>query len=75
MTATRFEEPSSIFNSLGSFPRFGGSITSPPRLPALYAAGREIGDEYRYILERRRARTTPQHAAPPWIAAEPLGNT
>lgn len=59
VTATRFEEPSSIFNSLGSFPRFGASITSPPRLPALYAAGREIGDEYRYILERRRAKTYP----------------
>lgn len=59
VTATRFEEPSSIFNSLGLFPRFGGSITSPPRLPALYAAGREIGDEYRYILERRRTKTYP----------------
>ncbi|WP_038171230.1 hypothetical protein [Verrucomicrobium sp. BvORR106] len=57
VTATRFEETSTLFSSLGGFPRFGASITSPPQLPALYAAGREIGDEYRYILERRRAKT------------------
>ncbi|MEY4483459.1 MAG: hypothetical protein RL693_911, partial [Verrucomicrobiota bacterium] len=35
------------------FTRFGAAEGSPAMLPNLYAAGRSIGDEYRYILDRK----------------------
>ncbi|RBP39068.1 autotransporter-associated beta strand protein [Roseimicrobium gellanilyticum] len=57
--ATRFESGRSIFHELGRFARFGASEGRPAKLPNLYAAGREIGDEYRYILERRYAKLFP----------------
>ncbi|QIF00218.1 autotransporter-associated beta strand repeat-containing protein [Roseimicrobium sp. ORNL1] len=57
--AARFESGRSIFNELGKFSRFGASEGRPAKLPNLYAAGREIGDEYRYILERRYAKLFP----------------
>ncbi|MEO6752186.1 MAG: hypothetical protein ABIP85_10440, partial [Chthoniobacteraceae bacterium] len=53
LAASRFEPGRGIFGDFGSFARFGAASGSPARLPNLYAAGREIGDEYRYILERR----------------------
>src|SRR5207248_10639131 len=56
---SRFEPGRGIFGDFGSFVRFGASSGSPSRLPNLYAAGREIGDEYRYILDRRYQKLFP----------------
>src|SRR5207302_6831873 len=54
-----FEPGRGIFGDFGSFVRFGASSGAPARLPNLYAAGREIGDEYRYILDRRYQKLFP----------------
>lgn len=59
VAATRFEPGRGIFGSLGKFTRFGAASGAPARLPNLYSGGRSIGDEYRYILERRFAKTYP----------------
>ena len=59
LAATRFDPGSGIFGSLGGFTRFGAASGTPARNPNLYSAGREIGDEYRYILERRYAKLFP----------------
>jgi len=57
--ASRFEPGSGIYGGLGGFKRFGAASGIPARNPNLYSAGREIGDEYRYILERRHAKIFP----------------
>ena len=57
--ASRFDPGSGIFGGLGSFIRYGAASGTPARNPNLYSAGREIGDEYRYILERRYAKLFP----------------
>lgn len=57
--ASRFDPGSGIFGGLGGFTRFGAASGTPARNPNLYSAGREIGDEYRYILERRYAKLFP----------------
>ena len=59
---SRFEPGRGIFGDFGDFGgfgRFGASSGTPSRLPNLYAAGREIGDEYRYILDRRYLKLFP----------------
>ncbi len=58
-TASRFDPGSGIFGGLGGFTRFGAASGTPARNPNLYSAGREIGDEYRYILERRYTKLFP----------------
>ena len=52
VAATRFL-PEHPLSRLASFERFGPRSATPERLPSLFSAGRDIGDEYRYILERR----------------------
>ncbi|MEO6788321.1 MAG: hypothetical protein ABI318_19535, partial [Chthoniobacteraceae bacterium] len=59
VAATRFEPGRGIFGDFGSFVRFGAASGVPARLPNLYSAGREIGDEYRYILDRRYLKLFP----------------
>ncbi len=59
VVTTRFDHGFGISASLGRFRRFGAASSTPARLPNLYSAGREIGDEYRYILERRYAKLFP----------------
>jgi autotransporter-associated beta strand protein len=59
VAASRFDPGSGIFGGLGGFARFGAASGTPARNPNLYSAGREIGDEYRYILERRYAKLFP----------------
>lgn len=59
IAASRFEPEKSLFDDLGGFTRFGAASGTPARNPNLYSAGREIGDEYRYILERRYAKLFP----------------
>lgn len=58
VAATRFLPGLSLFD-LGNFARFEPGWSTPDRLPNLFAAGREIGDEYRYILERRYSKLFP----------------
>ncbi len=59
VAASRFEPGRGIFGDFGNFTRFGAASGTPARLPNLYAAGREIGDEYRYILDRRYQKVFP----------------
>ena len=59
VAASRFEPGRGIFADLANFTRFGAASGAPARLPNLYAAGREIGDEYRYILDRRYQKLFP----------------
>ena len=59
VAASRFDPGSGLFGGLGGFARFGAASGTPARNPNLYSAGREIGDEYRYILERRYAKLFP----------------
>jgi hypothetical protein len=64
VAASRFVPMGNIFESLGGFARFEGATAKPARHPNLFAAGRAIGDEYRYILERRYARIFPGNMLP-----------
>jgi hypothetical protein len=57
--ASRFDPGNGLFGGLGGFVRFGAASGTPARNPNLYSAGREIGDEYRYILERRYTKLFP----------------
>lgn len=59
VAASRFDPGSGLFGGLGGFARFGAASGTPARNPNLYSAGREIGDEYRYILERRYTKLFP----------------
>ena len=59
VAATRFTPQWDLFASLGGFARFDGASVNPARRPNLFTAGRTIGDEFRYILDRRYARAFP----------------
>jgi hypothetical protein len=59
VAASRFLPGQGIFGGLAEFTRFGPGSAQPAKLPNLFSAGREIGDEYRYILERRYAKLFP----------------
>ncbi len=64
VAATRFLPDAGLFAGLGGFARFGPAWSVPDHLPNLYSAGRGIGDEYRYILERRYAAKFPGNMLP-----------
>lgn len=64
IASSRFEAGRGLFDSLGGFSRHGSAQGSPAKLPNLYSAGRQIGDEYRYILERRHAKLFPGSMLP-----------
>ncbi len=59
VAASRFEPGRGLFAGFGGFARFGEASGSPAKQPNLFAAGRQIGDEYRYILERRYGKLYP----------------
>ncbi len=59
VVASRFEPGMGIFAGLGGFTRFGVDSGTPAKNPNLFSAGRQIGDEYRYILERRYGKLYP----------------
>lgn len=59
IAATRFLPLRDLFDGLAGFERPGLSWETAERLPNLYSGGRAIGDEYRYILERRYATKFP----------------
>ncbi len=57
--ATRYEPEYDLFERLGTVQQPG--LSAQPRKPvrALYESGRDIGDEYRYILDRQQAAKYP----------------
>jgi hypothetical protein len=59
IAASRFEPGLGLFAGLGGFARFGAASGSPAKQPNLFSAGRQIGDEYRYILERKYGKLYP----------------
>jgi hypothetical protein len=59
ITATRFLPEHDLFGSLGYAPQPGLYSGRPGHLSNLYLSGRKIGDEFRYILERRYAQKLP----------------
>jgi hypothetical protein len=59
IAASRFDPGKGIFAALGGFQRFGPASGSPAKNPNLFSAGRAIGDEYRYILERKLGKIYP----------------
>lgn len=59
VVATRFLPDYDVFSALAHAPRRGATLGRPGFLPNLYVSGRKIGDEFRYILERRYARKLP----------------
>ena len=59
VVASRFLPELPVFDSLAGFSTLSPASEEPEQLPNLYSAGREIGDEYRYILDRRFAKTFP----------------
>ena len=59
VVATRFVAQTDLSDSLSDFPRSTPQNVSVESYPSRYAGGREIGDEYRYILERRYAAKFP----------------
>jgi len=59
VAATRYIDNGTRLATLMAFSRVSGGSEVPARLPNLYSAGRDIGDEYRYILERRYAQKFP----------------
>ncbi|MES2569500.1 MAG: hypothetical protein V4710_05540, partial [Verrucomicrobiota bacterium] len=59
VSATRFYQSSSWSFGTAPFEPRPPSMLIPARRPNLFVAGRKIGDEYRYILERRYAKIFP----------------
>lgn len=54
--ATRYQPAFSALNDLGGISLTGLGIYYSPRSDSAYVAGRKIGDEYQYILDRRLAK-------------------
>ncbi len=57
--ASRYLDAFHAFQSLQIPAREAAWVTTLPAADSLYVAGRDIGDEYRYILDRRTARRYP----------------
>ncbi len=57
--ASRYVPAFEAFDALGYGPRFEPMVGVPARSKNHYVSGRAIGDEYRYIIERRFAQTFP----------------
>jgi hypothetical protein len=64
VAATRFVPTAKSLQTLARFSIASPALLSPGRRPNLYHSGREIGDEYRYILERRYAQLFPGNLLP-----------
>ena len=64
VVATRFLPETNLLDGLGGFTRFEPAVGAPAKSPNLFAAGRAIGDEYRYILERRYSKIFPGNMLP-----------
>ncbi len=57
--ATRYRPAYSAFANLGRIHDAEPYVVSIPKEDSLYLAGRNIGDEYRYIIDRRYAKKYP----------------
>ena len=74
VVAARFAPRYSSFSALdiGGLPAPGAQAVARPR--SLYVQERDIGEEYRYILDRKvRDQVPRQHARPPGHPAQPVG--
>ena len=56
VAAVRFAPQYPIVGGLGAIPFAEPQVVGVGKLDSVYVAGRDIGDEYRYIIERRYAR-------------------
>lgn len=54
--ATRYQPAFSVLNNLGAISLQDLGVYYSPRNESAYVAGRKIGDEYQYILDRRLAK-------------------
>ncbi len=59
VVGTRFLPDFDLYQRLGGSGQPGLASRIPARLPNLFISGRSIGDEFRYILERRYAQKLP----------------
>lgn len=57
--ATRYEPEFNPFTNLGRIVDAEPKVIHPAPVDSLYASGRNIGDEYRYILDRKLAKKFP----------------
>jgi hypothetical protein len=64
VAAARFIPNDWHLAELADFETIQPGLAEPSRRPNLFAAGRAIGDEYRYILERRYAKAFPGNLLP-----------
>jgi hypothetical protein len=55
----RFADSGSLFAGFAEFGRWGLASGNAAQTPNLFSAGRRIGDEYRYIRDRRKAEKFP----------------
>lgn len=62
--ASRFLPGIDAFTALGDAPGLEPLIGQPSRLRSLYVSGRTLGEEYRYVLERRMAKKFPGSMLP-----------
>jgi len=70
--ATRFQPAHDLLGALAARPGPGPRSLPLERPPARYQSGRDIGDEYRYVLERRYARKYPGSMLErPWLLLNP----
>jgi hypothetical protein len=74
LLASRFLPDYDAFQELGNSPDLEPLIGQPGRLRTLYVSGRTLGEEYRYVLERRLAKKYPGSMLPrpglllnPWV--------
>ncbi|KKM90713.1 hypothetical protein LCGC14_1235890, partial [marine sediment metagenome] len=59
VVATRYMPEYSIYSNLGRIGLPGAEVIQLARVPSIYQAGRNIGDEYRYILDRKYVQKFP----------------
>lgn len=59
LLGTRFQSPFDAFDALGRSTQLQPLQGRPAKVSNLYVSGRAIGDEYRYIIERRQERVFP----------------
>src|SRR5580692_3013060 len=57
--ASRFLPPFDAFKDLGPVHRLEPLIGTPDRTHSLFISGRTLGEEYRYVMERRNAKKYP----------------
>ena len=62
--ASRFLPDFDAFHSLGTAPALEPMITTPASRYSLYLSGRTLGEEYRYVLDRRSAKIFPGSLLP-----------